>query len=472
MKQRFFTNTLKSSFIKSLIYNTPIPIISSVNDSSYILKDNIYIYKNNIIKCMESGIIKMPEIKDGYTAYYQNGNVRIIPSETAPSANALRISNGILYLPQGTGYFIDPTIDIRLDEPYSVYYNGSDEEIAFTDSTYDNKYDDLLFNYSEVKQGDYRIIDRYDFGKYYPKFTELYYSNYGYYDTKTHEYLGKLLRLYRDIYDINLMPYYNCVSGDYISGIVIYPTEIRREDSSNYKTFKIPIKFNTNYTLALDSSSDVKTVPILLSDNHIIDNITYYNSSGNTESFNPNKDIVSNIKIFSSTSFKQPKLIGINTLNKTNANILQQYEKYLYLLIQLPKSNSSSVVLLEGDYTDIKNKNVYNIEGIEELDDLELSNLMTSDLSLLQMNDGITYPFSDRLIEYLLLNVITTRDPITKNIERIQDLFTNYNGIPEVWNNILRSNVYLEYQRSDMIEHLDLNGFVDIDTERLMKKLG
>ena len=49
MKQRFFTTTLVSNFIKALIYNTPIPLIDSVNDNSYILKDNLYIYKNNII---------------------------------------------------------------------------------------------------------------------------------------------------------------------------------------------------------------------------------------------------------------------------------------------------------------------------------------------------------------------------------------------------------------------------------------
>ena len=127
--------------------------------------------------------------------------------------------------------------------------------------------------------------------------------------------------------------------------------------------------------------------------------------------------------------------------------------------------------MLEGDYTNVHSNNIYSVEDIESLSDLELSNIMTSDLSLLQMSDGVTYPFADRLIEYLLLNVITTRDPITKNIKRIQDVFTNYTGVPEVWDNNVRSNVYLEFQKSDLIEHLDLNGFVDIDTERLIKKL-
>lgn len=419
MKQRFFTNTIKSNFIKALIYNTPIPLIGSVNDKSYILKDNIYIYKNNIIKCTKSGIIKMPEIEPNYNAYYKNGSIEVISSE----------------------------VDDKSD-----------------------KYENIIANSVKLEKGSFKIIDTYDFGKYYPKFTELYYSKYGYYDSQTHEYLGKLLRLYRDILEINLMPYYNCVSGNYISGIVIYPDKIKEEPSDNYKTFKIPIKFNTNYTLAIDSNSNVKTATVLLSGNHIIEDIQYY-KSGSLLTFNPNDVVMKNINIFSSMSFKQPKLVGINILKDENASIIEKYERYLYLLIQIPRTNNSSVVLLEGDYTNVKAENVYSIEGIQELNDLELSDIMTSDLSLLQMNDNITYPFADRLIEYLLLNVINPRDEVTKNIGRVQDLFINYDSIHEVWNNTLRSNIYIGYQKNDMIRRLDLNGFVDIDTERLMKKL-
>lgn len=420
MKQRFFTNTIKSNFIKALIYNTPIPLIGSVNDKSYILKDNIYIYKNNIIKCTKSGMIKVPEIEPNYNAYYKNGSIEVIPSE----------------------------VDDKSD-----------------------KYENIIANSVKLEKGSFKIIDTYDFGKYYPKFTELYYSKYGYYDSQTHEYLGKLLRLHRDILEINLMPYYNCVSGNYISGIVIYPDKIKEEPSDNYKTFKIPIKFNTNYTLAIDSNSNVKTATILLSGNHIIEDIKYYNESGSLLTFNPNDVVMKNINIFSSTSFKQPKIVGINILKDENASIIEKYERYLYLLIQIPRTNDSSIVLLEGDYTNVKAENVYSIEGIQELNDLELSDIMTSDLSLLQMNDNITYPFADRLIEYLLLNVINPRDEVTKNIGRVQDLFINYDSIHEVWNNTLRSNIYIGYQKNDMIRRLDLNGFVDIDTERLMKKL-
>ena len=151
--------------------------MNSVNDNSYILKDNIYIYQNNIIKCTKSGIMKMPEIENGYTAYYQNGNIKIIPSETSPVANELQVSNEIFYLPDNTAYYLNSSIVINLIEPYSSSYNSNDENIAFVDESYNNKYMDILLNYPEVEKGEYRVVDKYIFGKYYPKFTELYDSN-------------------------------------------------------------------------------------------------------------------------------------------------------------------------------------------------------------------------------------------------------------------------------------------------------
>ena len=421
MKQRFFTSTIQSNFIKALIYNTPIPLLDSINDNSYLLKDNVYIYKNKIIKCISSGIFKMPEVQEGCLAYYKNGDIKIVKSSPEEEGDNLKY----------------------------VYET-----------------------YTPLKRANYRIIDDFVLGRYYPKFTELYCSNYNYYDTKTHEYLGKLLRLYRDIYDINLMPYYNCVSGNYIAGIVIHENRIKEENSKDYKIFKIPIKYNTTYTLALDCNNPVKIAPVLLSNNHIIDNISLYNSTGSLESFNPTNVLLKdNISIFDSASFKQPKAIGVSTLNKEQASLLQKYERYLYLLIQVPKNNESSIVLLEGDYTSIPKESIYNVEGIENLNDLELSNIMTSELSLLQMNDKIIYPYANRLIEYLLWNVISPVDTITKNTERIQGLFVNTKEVQEVWDNLLRSNIYINYQKHQLMKKLDLNGFVDKDTETLIKNI-
>ncbi len=473
MRQRFFTNTIQSNFIKALIYNTPIPLIDTVNDNSYLLKNNVYIYKSNIIKCTVSGVLKMPETPSGYTPYYRNGDIKFVPTQEDRSFVDYSEEQEALILP--TKYVSYEKLSLKLKEEENNITSSFDDESGSLSISEDDSadYQYIIDTYIPLTRAKYRIIDTFVFGKYYPKFTELYCSNYSYYDTKTHEYLGKLLRAYRDIYEINLMPYYNCISGDYISGIIIYDERIKEEDSKDYKTFKVPIKYNTTYTLAIDCNNKVKVAPVLLSNNHIVDNISLYNSSGSNEEFTPTTELLqNNIQIFDSISFKRPVTVGVNILNKEHSSLLQMYEKYLYLLIQVPKGNTSSIVLLEGDYTEIPDESIYNVEGISNLNDLELSNIFTSDLSLLQMNNNITYPYAKRLIEYLLLNVIHTRDEITKNIERIQDLFVNdVDSVPEVWDNKLRSDVYINYQKIPLARKLDLNGFVDIDTETLIKKL-
>lgn len=426
MKQRFFTNTIQSNFIKALVYNTPIPLLNTVNYNSYLLKDNIYIYKNNIIKCTKSGIMRMPEVAEGYTAYYRNGEILVVNDADMSEAS-------------GTGEL--------------------------------NNFEEKLKNFVVLSPCKYSVISNYKFGRYYSKFTELYHSNVSYYDTTTHEHLGNLLRCYRDIYDLNLMPYYNCVSGDYISGIVIYKDRLKEENSDDYKTFKVPIKYNTTYTLALDCNYVTNIAPVLLSNNHTIDGVSYYSSSGSSETEELNSRLFEdNMYSFNSLSFKQPVTFGITTLNKDNASILQKYEKYLYLLIQVPKDNDSSIVLLEGDYTKVATNHIYNVEHINNLNNLELSELMTTNLSLLQMNNKISYPYANRLIEYLLLAVINHTDMITDDIVRAQKIFVNPKSVEGVWDNILRSNVYLNYQKNKYARQLDLNGFIDKDTEALIKK--
>ena len=503
MKQRFFTNTVVSNFIKALVYNTPIPHIKTMNSKSYLIKDNDYLYKDKIIHCTKTGMFKPPKIDSGYTGYYKNGELKISKTD---------ITN-----------------------------NG----------------------YVKLSKSSSNVVDNLIFGQYYPKHTELYCSKHSYYDSETHEHLGELLRCYRDIYDINLMPYYNCVSGRYQPDIVIgkeksgvvnsakvvsskyddedvdinfnsdvfvnyvnnyerykgiktfnfnYDTDqnvwtlngtkidnltdfgitytsqenvnniviecefkdkpaLYKRNNSDFKTYRIPIKFNTTYTLALDCNSKVVIAPALLSKNHIINSVFYNIESGSEELKLNDEMMLDNGYTFNSLSFTQPVTLGINTLNKEHASILQKYEKYLYLLIQIPKDNNSSIVLLEGDYTDVETIHIFNGEELDNLSDLDLSEVMTSGLSLLQLNDHITYPFADRLIEYLLLGVICSRDEIFKNIERIQEVFYPMEFIPQVWDNKLRNAVYLNFQRIGLATRIDLNGFVDSNTEALIKKL-
>lgn len=418
MKQKFFTESIQSDFIKALVYNTPIPLLDTVRDNSYLTVGNCYIHKGDVIKCLTSGLYKLPEVPEGYNPWQRAGDVLMLP----PGA-------------------------------------------------------DIPVGYSEASQATYKVIGRYRFGMYYPAYTKIYDSNYDYYDTWTHEYLGKLLRCIRDIYDLDLMPFYNCVSCNYISGLLIQNGLVEKADTSGFKTFRVPVKFDTPYTVAIDSSSNVRIAPVLLSGDTMITRVENFTSPTTVTGYEPQAELLAdknNVYDFSSMSFRQPEKVSFCLSSPGflgDQSKMFQYEKYLNMLIQVPISNNSSVVVLEGDYVDAGVDNIFNVEQINKLNNLQLSNLMISELSLLMLNDGNIWPYANRLIEYLLENVITHRDEVTGDVGRIQRALNIYDYVPDVWSNLLRNDIYQLYRNSDKICFLDLNGFVDKDTETLIKKL-
>lgn len=104
----------------------------------------------------------------------------------------------------------------------------------------------------------------------------------------------------------------------------------------------------------------------------------------------------------------------------------------------MPSQNKSAIVILEGDYRDSQmpnmtssynflqptnkmtapqitfNKTVLNFD--ENINDIKL----ITPLQLLYLNTGESYPFADRLIEYLVGNAITSLDTLGDNIKRVK----------------------------------------------------
>jgi hypothetical protein len=121
---------------------------------------------------------------------------------------------------------------------------------------------------------------------------------------------------------------------------------------------------------------------------------------------------------------------------------LAMRESELKLFIKIPASNTSSIAVLEGDYRNFNdtlytqsteygwryqaNSTIANFETaktykystLPELNSREFKPI--SKLQLLALNTGISYPFADRLIEYLVANVILPNDPTPDNIIRLQ----------------------------------------------------
>lgn len=111
------------------------------------------------------------------------------------------------------------------------------------------------------------------------------------------------------------------------------------------------------------------------------------------------------VKEINFSRFLKPFTFSVDT----NDIDLIRYQKNLYLILQVSKTNKSSIVILEGDYTDVDSLKQFDIEMASES---KLNKLLLTDLELLMINDGKFYSYNKKLIPYLLNNVISSDEVI------------------------------------------------------------
>ena len=135
-------------------------------------------------------------------------------------------------------------------------------------------------------------------------------------------------------------------------------------------------------------------------------------------------------------------------------------EKDLKLFIKVPVSCRSSITVLEGDFTKFNDvryapvnglwqyKNNRSILNFNPQDIKDLNNYIfepISQIQLLAFNTGESYPFADRLIEYLSGSAITPVDEISDNITRIQKVMKQNNyyfKIEGLWEQKMQNILY------------------------------
>lgn len=315
------------------------------------------------------------------------------------------------------------------------------------------------------------------------------------YDSYTHEYLGDYLRFQRDYRNINLMPLYNCfsntlcprldISFDVVEDVIDSATNkvtkkgyVAKFDTreTSYKIYMIPIKLFQKYTIAIDCFNDVEVC------------CGFYGKYQYGSAYNTIAE--DTYRCFNSMLFNKPVLYdptdGLKKyLDPRHPLEIAQHETDLKLFIKLPISNKSSIVILEGDYTEytpstiikhsqakddsfivVNNRTQVNFDG--DLDE-NIEHLVTP-LQLLAQNTGISYPFADRLIEYLVGNAVTPVDDISDNIKRAKKVINAKTNVlcddEGVWEKIMQVILY-EYASNNFnvrINH-DILGYVDKDTE-------
>lgn len=239
------------------------------------------------------------------------------------------------------------------------------------------------------------------------------------------------------------MPLYNCfsntlcprldISFDVVEDVIDSTTNkatkkgyVAKFDTreTNYKIYMIPIKLFQKYTIAIDCFTDVEVC------------CGFYGKYQYGSAYDAIAE--DTYRCFNSMLFNKPVLYdptaGLTKyLDPRHPLEIAQHETDLKLFIKLPISNKSSIVILEGDYTEytpstiikhsptkdddfivVNNRTQVNFDG--DLDE-NIKHLVTP-LQLLAQNTGISYPFADRLIEYLVGNAVTPVDDISDNIKR------------------------------------------------------
>ena len=134
----------------------------------------------------------------------------------------------------------------------------------------------------------YKVLEEYHFGDKNGKLCTNYISNSEGYDYKTHEFLGKYLRNLRDMYGLNLMPLYNCFSNQPVYGLHIHPQRVGR-DGFEYETtvYKVPIRFNTTYTICIENLGVTSFAPAFIEHNNLlkVNNSVYGNKVDVTKTY-------------------------------------------------------------------------------------------------------------------------------------------------------------------------------------------
>ena len=179
-----------------------------------------------------------------------------------------------------------------------------------------------------------------------------------------------------------------------------------------------------------------------------------------------------------------PNLLNDKVITRSD---IANREQDLKLFIKIPASCSSSIVILEGDYRNF-NDFIYYPVGLnpngqpftENVDDatkvrtvwqykqnhsiinfnskacLENSTLTPiSKLQLLAFNTGESYPFADRLVEYLAGSAITSMEVIPDNLKRVQKVMSqnnHYFKIDGVWEDKMQKIIYDYIMSSGPVE--------------------
>lgn len=328
----------------------------------------------------------------------------------------------------------------------------------------------------------------YDVEKAIPGLTKTLYSPGPYYDTTTHEYLGDYLRFLRDYYNINLMSLYNCFNNKICSNLSLRDTNGQKDivfnsQDAKYRIYVIPVKLFADYTIAIDSSHGIEMFcglyntkldysakgKDLIKKTYIKVNKTIFQQPLLYDKLNVqywNREVATTeVEIIEEAANKSTKKIPLLSEDIITHFDIVNREQDLKLFIKVPTASKSSITILEGNFkhfndtiyspassesTDRKNswtyKQNHSIVNFDNEKDTNTNSFRPiTKLQLLAFNTGESYPFADRLIEYLGGSAVTPIDEISDNIKRAQRVMQqnkHYFRIEGLWEPKMQRIIY------------------------------
>lgn len=268
---------------------------------------------------------------------------------------------------------------------------------------------------------------------------------------------------------------------------------------SKYRIYAIPVKLFENYTVAIDCSNGVELFCGLYNtnldtSNKASDLISRTYKKINKALFNQpflyDKLAVENWTFEHDTSSSKDKALLLDATKVTRWDVINR-EQDLRLFIKVPTSCKSSIVILEGDFkhfNDFKyipqkisesnvketwhfndfmysptnlasnskheiwtyqqNHSIINFGNKRDNIKIDLNTdifIPVGKIQLLAFNTGESYPFADKLVEYLSGSAITSIDEIPDNIKRVQRVMEqnkHYFTIEGLWENKMQKIIY------------------------------
>ena len=315
------------------------------------------------------------------------------------------------------------------------------------------------YNGSELK-----YVDVYTFGQSYFNLTTNLKVQSNIYDSYTHRYLGRYLRFLKDYYRLDLMSMYNCFSNEQLVNTKLTFGENNEHifdyKDSAYTIYSVPVRFGQDYTIGINSTTPIEVVACFYKDGRIVKD-------------DPELNVATYEKI-RSCSFSKPYIYTKLYKPTISAQELQM-EECLCLLVKVPTSCKSSIVVLEGDFRNSTKIDLANdqklIGGLfkHKLNDETIWSGKYDYNSKLELLSYINCEgkglLATRLIEYLSENAITKisepYDIKKLQVELIRRGYVNSDYLG-VWSNEDRQGLYrfindfnLNSNYYDVISYLD-----------------